>query len=834
MTIKALRLLPPLAFARFGSASDPQPSYELDVDPGSLGFRQIRPADTLIIKSDGTLTIRKDSKLPIRPAGHSAEELAVTNEMLRDRHLVRPVAPFFELFAVLVEDTGKQGKTVRAAKKGARKTAHRKKETLEPLTLRLLKKYKLDPSDIAWKVHVENRKVFRRTGDPKDKVVATTRWFSSHGQQQLRGICENCSKPINLGYVQFVEPSDTDQVSSQLRLRFTPAPGEIYGPVRRRSYGPDGYVPSKKRSIYKRTGSWPAFDQEKPGTEKTAQEKKQTGGGETWPRETLPPSLYANTNRPPAAPWLNHDRAKSRGYLDNACDGFICVKIKGRDELQAKARICVAPPAFVPDSQFVRSLADDLDQIVNGPEADDITDTRELRRRALDIVRRGFETVRFMNVAVMNGNPVDDRPAEAFDTMPAEEAFATERLVRPVMATANVDNQAVLGLHQRIFAALSSGAAPWFLRLLRRPDEVGDLTDQGRRKMPALMSGADSYYLALTHRQIATIEKVAKGDALTPRNRTARERIAQKLAEQLRYKAAGNPVTSRPEMAIANCCPGLEVDFRAVWRRLFVGIELCEWDNYVVEAGTALDETGKEIDLKRLKDHRLLRVGQRKKDGTFEGNKVIVTLEGPSPSDPGGKVIVRSSRNPNGVWTMEWSNCLADVVKKVRNGEQEWFDCEFTAKAAKDPQPAGEEPQPPGKKRQPPGKKPQRAGAESKWVRLRARKFFDGDTAVISDELAKPGELTQGLCSPWQNDLRECSCFYWASSRPDFVNTEIGPDGLTHGDYWFARERTGEYVPDDYADSRLMTYDDLFKNWQKLLQFQIGGKDSVPPRRRKK
>ena len=816
MTIKALRLLPPLAFARFGSASRPQPNYELDVDQSSLGFRQIRP--------DQTLRVAKNGKLVIQ---HPALQPDKIHEMFRERGRIRPVAPFFELFAMIDEDTGKQRKTTRAAaKKGARKIARRKKK-LEPLTLRLLKKYNLDPSDIAWKVHVENRKVFRRTGDPKDKVVATTRWFSSHGRQQLRGICANCSKPINFGYVQFVKPSATDEVSSQLRLRFTPPPGEIYGPVRRRSYGPDGYVPSKSRSIYNRRGSWPAFEQEKPDTEKTAHEKKQTGGEETWPRETLPPSLYANTNRPPAAPWLNHDRAKSRGYLDDACDGFIYVRIKGRDELQAKARICVAPPAFVPDSQFVRGLADDLDQVVNGPGADDITDNAELRRRALDIVRRGFEAVRFMNIAVMNGNPINGRPAEAFDTMPAEEAFATERPVRPVMAPTSGDTQAILGLHQRIFAALSSGAAPWFLPLLRKPDEVGDLTDQGRRKMPALMSGADSYYLALTHRQIATIEKAAKGEALSPRNRTARELTAQRLTKQLHHKAAGNPVTSRPEMAIANCCPGLEVDFRAVWRRLFVGIELSEWENYVVKAGTALDERGNKVDLKCLKGHRLLRVGQWKEDGTFEGNKVVVTLEGPSPSNPGGKVIVRSNRNANGVWTMEWSNCFADVVKKVQKGEQEWFDCEFTAEAAKDPQPAGEEPEPPGKK-------PQREEAKSKWVRLRARKFFDGDSAVISDELAEPGELTQGLCSPWQNDLRECSCFYWASSRPDFVNTEIGPEGLTHGDYWFARERTGEYVPDDYADSRLMTYDDLFKNWEKLLQFQIGGKDSVPPQRRKK
>jgi hypothetical protein len=87
------------------------------------------------------------------------------------------------------------------------------------------------------------------------------------------------------------------------------------------------------------------------------------------------------------------------------------------------------------------------------------------------------------------------------------------------MPPASADTAAVLGLHQHIFAAVSSGAAPWFLRLLRKPDEIGDLTDQGRRKMPALMSGADSFYLALTYRQIATIERAAEAemfDQVTP------------------------------------------------------------------------------------------------------------------------------------------------------------------------------------------------------------------------------------------------------------------------------------------------------------------------------
>jgi hypothetical protein len=91
--------------------------------------------------------------------------------------------------------------------------------------------------------------------------------------------------------------------------------------------------------------------------------------------------------------------------------------------------------------------------------------------------------------------------------------------------------------------------------------------------------------------------------------------------------------------------------------------------------------------------------------------------------------------------------------------------------------------------------------------------------------LAAPGELTQGLCSPWQNDYRECSCYYWASARPDYVNVDLTAGGLSAGDNWMQRERTKTYVADDYADTRLIMYDELFANWESVLRFQIGGKD---------
>ena len=165
----------------------------------------------------------------------------------------------------------------------------------------------------------------------------------------------------------------------------------------------------------------------------------------------------------------------------------------------------------------------------------------------------------------MNGNPVAGRDPLNFDTMPAEEAFDTERLMRPIVPERTADTLAILGLHQQVYAALRGGAAPWFADVLRRPNEVADFTNHGRRKMPAMMCGADGNYLALTWRQIQTIVKAsglsqpgsATGRAdkstanplhpgpLTPRN----------LSAQLHYVAAGNPVSSRPLTSVSNCTP---------------------------------------------------------------------------------------------------------------------------------------------------------------------------------------------------------------------------------------------------------------------------------------
>lgn len=273
---------------------------------------------------------------------------------------------------------------------------------------------------------------------------------------------------------------------------------------------------------------------------------------------------------------------------------------------------------------------------------------------------------------------------------------------------------------------------------------------------------------------------------LDPLNRTA----------QLNHRALGNPEVTLPHTAISNCFPGLEYDFRNLWRRTFTGIVMLENSNFVIEA--------EDKSLKHLVGHRLLQV---------DDLPTVSNVHGPRRPNNDDSPLASSQSFQSAAFT-EWSNLLAYVLQK--QGHQ--VKCFFTKDKARYEGPVPIDPADEHKKRPDP--------AQTIAVELKVRHFFVGQSMSPTEELIKPGELTHGLCSPWQNDYRECACYYWAASRPDFVNAEPGPDGLTHGDMWMSKVRTGEYIPDDRVDSRLHSYDDLFREWQTLLQFQVRGHDA--------
>ncbi|MBV9250375.1 MAG: hypothetical protein JO227_14165 [Acetobacteraceae bacterium] len=336
--------------------------------------------------------------------------------------------------------------------------------------------------------------------------------------------------------------------------------------------------------------------------------------------------------------------------------------------------------------------------------------------------------------------------------------------------------------------ALESGSLAWFARVLRDYDKVGDLTDEGRRKMPGMMRNADGRHLALTRRQVnqvkAAAEYILAGGQCPPE--TAEEDTVDvrpvNLAAQLDFRGKGNPPSSRPDTAISNAYPGLEMDFRNVWRYILDGIVLHESANFVLEV--------EREELQFLKGMLILRVA---------GADVTAPVTGPNGAGEVGPLKDLAFGSDH--MALEWSNALASVLRQ--NQGQEVL-CEFQSLD----------------------------GKQQRSAHLRVRHFFEEGTAVIARNIAEPGSLTQSLCAPWQNDYRECACFYWAANRPDFVNVEPQPDGASAGHNWMQKDRTVNtpkiYINDDWLDERLLTHCDLIRDWEKALRFIIGNQDEPP------
>jgi hypothetical protein len=274
--------------------------------------------------------------------------------------------------------------------------------------------------------------------------------------------------------------------------------------------------------------------------------------------------------------------------------------------------------------------------------------------------------------------------------------------------------------------------------------------------------------------------------AIDPKNLTA----------QLTYQAAGNPPSTLPGAAISNAAPGLEMDFRNAWRHLFEGIVLHEANNLVM--GVAADAPA---NVRQLKLSYVLL--------SADGQPVTAPVTG--PLYVGGPSVPLPDNNYNDpTMPLEWSNALASIVPQAGH----YVPCRFRHLTTGD----------------------------EVVVDLKVRHFFDQETgpdgqvqrrAVIARSMVQPGDLTQSLCSPWQNDYRECACFYWAASRPDYVNIEPRPDGLSTGQNWMQKDRTPAtpnfYIVDDWQDERLLTHEVLFTDWEKSLLFVIGGQDVPLP-----
>jgi hypothetical protein len=441
--VMELRLLPPLVISRFGSSPEPMENYEIGAT-GADGYRALTPAETLAVDS---------------VAGEISGVGTPPTVRFRDATgRIKPVCPFVEVWARFGNEPD-----------------------LRPLTVDDLRRLNVDASAVRWQVRAGNHKAFRRTGDPADQIDADTGMFNDHATHLLTGGCANFKpgKTIPFGAVRYIKPN---AAFPEIRLRFTPAAGKVFGPTP----GDPNTVDDPYDAM---RGRWDGHSDDDAGV----------------PPSTLPGGIYAQD-----------DQGRSLAYLDDACDALVQVELRipGSQPLTATSRVSSGPPDFAPDRVPIRTVADDLEQMLLGPALQAPTvpaEVAELGREAADIIRRAFDTVRLMNTGDMNANGMSfhdrgiGRAREPiFPASRAKYARIASIHSGVVSALAGLESQP--GTPERVAAV---EALQQMADILRSFDQVGDLTDAGRRRMPAMMRGADGLHLAVTRRQAAKVRQAA-------------------------------------------------------------------------------------------------------------------------------------------------------------------------------------------------------------------------------------------------------------------------------------------------------------------------------------
>lgn len=199
-------LLPPLAVARLGDSRIPIDAFDWGEDPNAHGGGEtvIRPAVTLDVQPDGSVRPRIPAVIQFRDAPGGA---------------IRPTAPFFEVWARYDDGDAK------------------------PLTATALAQLGGSLARVTWQVSVANLKAARRTKNTACGFSAEVKLSGNdHAAKRLLAVSPNVAgtaplvtaeAPIRLGAVQAIRPFAGTSLGVDLdvlRLRFTPAGGEVYGP----------------------------------------------------------------------------------------------------------------------------------------------------------------------------------------------------------------------------------------------------------------------------------------------------------------------------------------------------------------------------------------------------------------------------------------------------------------------------------------------------------------------------------------------------------------------------------------------------------------------------
>ncbi|MFE2562167.1 hypothetical protein ACFXGT_40445 [Streptomyces sp. NPDC059352] len=450
--IDRIWLQPPLAIARLGSSPMPCDNYRYgpsDLTPRGTGKTTVEPVESLDLAADGTLTTRMPQKV-----------------RFKDADGWRPVCPFFEVHGSWTTADGEQRTGV--------------------LTADMLAGFGLGLGDVRWQVSVANLKAHHITQQQDDRVEARAEVrgddhqrhpLAGHSPQDTANPLVPAGKSLPLGSVQVPAPNAE---LPELRLRFTPGKGFVYGPTNLAELAANtGYQLPQERLILNPAAPWCRLRLSDISDDE----------------RTSPPGLFAGAERQIQA---------SLGMVDDVCDGTVAVTLPGG--LTATARIVVSPPDFAPDRRPFVSLADGLADRVKRAEVSDpsyIADEGQTALEIRDLFERVLETMGNMNVDVQNQRVLDTYEGVAW-TVP-------EPLTGVLLALTDRGRR-----RHRRFVALEAledmvREQPDLLDRVVRPPAEDLPPSYTDRRMPIGMRGADAGPLHLTRRQYDLLTAWAQG-----------------------------------------------------------------------------------------------------------------------------------------------------------------------------------------------------------------------------------------------------------------------------------------------------------------------------------
>jgi hypothetical protein len=421
-TLLEIFFLPPMAIARLGSSPTPLDSFRWteSSSPHSQADTVIEPAISLKVEADGSVT-------PYIPRSIIFKD---------DDGAIRPVAPFFELWASLqsVED----GSTRE-----------------QPLTLALLAELDTSLKDIQYEIVAANRKAARRTdcapcsfvarevvnGDDFDRRELLAISPHTSGQEPL----VSPDKPIPIGHFQVLRPvegrvemcdGEPEADRSILRVRFTPPRGVIYGPAEATSAPAPQVQPGQfeaPRAEYGRIH------------EIVAPQHRIVSSKTPWSTTYI----MLNGRFEDPQPQDGYDGAnvgdhRSWGCIDDISDSVIVATMAfGGRCYQAAARVFTSPPDFAPDRRPIFSIADDIADREELPLDLSASGMEDTKMEVLDLFQRAFETASLFNLdalrarallenkirfALHTGNPGIDQPKGGPESMTAEDRPYIDKL----------------------------------------------------------------------------------------------------------------------------------------------------------------------------------------------------------------------------------------------------------------------------------------------------------------------------------------------------------------------------------------------------------------------